>query len=132
MEGQARRTEYAVTDAACFRVRFTQRTPTVKALRTGRIRVAITRMTCKPCCTEKAALRDGFVLLIPNGSEDHVAVKTVALVAVPPAVVILILPVTAPVGTVAVTCVAELTVKAVAFTPPNVSAVVCVSPVTPR
>ncbi len=36
MEGQARRTEYAVTDAACFRVRFTQRTPTVKALRTGR------------------------------------------------------------------------------------------------
>src|SRR5437868_14840027 len=30
MEGQARRTEYAVTDAACFRVRFTQRTPTVK------------------------------------------------------------------------------------------------------
>ena len=30
------------------------------------------------------------------------------LVAVPPAVVILILPVTAPVGTVAVTCVAEV------------------------
>jgi len=51
------------------------------------------------------------------------------LVAVPPAVVILILPVTAPVGTVAVTCVAELTVKAVAFTPPKVTLVVCVSPV---
>ncbi len=35
MEGQARRTEYAVTDAACFRVRFTQFAATVKALRTG-------------------------------------------------------------------------------------------------
>jgi hypothetical protein len=35
MEGRARRTEYAVTDAARFRVRYTQRTPTVKALRAG-------------------------------------------------------------------------------------------------
>ena len=41
MEGQARRTEYAVTDAACFRVRFTQLTATVKALRTGRSRTGI-------------------------------------------------------------------------------------------
>jgi len=36
MEGQAGRTEYAVTDAACFRVRFTQLTATVRALRAGR------------------------------------------------------------------------------------------------
>jgi hypothetical protein len=42
-------------------------------------------------------------------------VKTVALVAVPPAVVIPILPVTAPVGTIAGTCVADL-VKFVAAT----------------
>jgi hypothetical protein len=40
------------------------------------------------------------------------------LVAVPPAVVILIFPVNAPAGTVAVTCVPEITVKTVAFTPP--------------
>jgi len=55
-------------------------------------------------------------------------VKTVALVAVPPAVVILILAVTAPVGTVALTCVADL-VKFVAATPPKVTLVVSVSPV---
>ena len=36
MEGQAGRTEYAVTDAACFPVRFTQFTATVRALRAGR------------------------------------------------------------------------------------------------
>ena len=41
MEGQARRTEYAVTDAACFRVRFTQFAATVKALRAGRSRTGI-------------------------------------------------------------------------------------------
>jgi hypothetical protein len=35
------------------------------------------------------------------------------------------LPVFAPVGTVAVTCVSELTVTAVAFTPPNVTFEVC-------
>ena len=40
-----------------------------------------------------------------------------------------ILPVTAPVGTVAVTCVAELTVKAVAFTPPKVTVLAWLSPV---
>src|SRR5437016_2943895 len=45
-----------------------------------------------------------------------VTVKLVALVAVPPGVVTLMVPVVAPVGTVAVICVAELTVK-VAFDP---------------
>src|SRR5438874_589311 len=57
-----------------------------------------------------------------NGSKAHgVTVKVVALVAAPPAVVIAILPVFAPVGTVAVTCVSELAVNVVAFTPPNVT-----------
>ena len=51
------------------------------------------------------------------------------LVATPPGVVIAIFPVAAPVGTVAVTCVAELTLKVVAATPPNVTLVACVSPV---
>ena len=46
-----------------------------------------------------------------------VTVKTVALVALPPAVVIPILPVTAPVGTVAVTCVLLFTLKLVAVAP---------------
>ncbi len=41
MEGQAGRTEYAVTDAACFPVRFTQFTATVRALRAGRSRTGI-------------------------------------------------------------------------------------------
>jgi hypothetical protein len=72
-------------------------------------------------------VRDGFVLPIPNGSEDHVSVETVALVAGPPAVVILILPVTAPVGTVAVTCVLLFPVKLVAVAP-NVTFVVPVKP----
>ena len=36
MERQAGRAEYALTDAACFRVRFTQLSPTVRALRAGR------------------------------------------------------------------------------------------------
>ena len=51
------------------------------------------------------------------------------LVAVPPGVVIAIFPVFAPVGTSTVTCEEELTVKVVAFIPPKVTAVVCVSPV---
>ena len=55
-----------------------------------------------------------------------VTVKTPELVATPPAVVIAIFPVFAPVGTVAVTCVSEFTVKFVATTPPNVTLVVCV------
>ena len=53
--------------------------------------------------------------------------ETVALVAGSPAVVILILPVTAPVGTVAVTCVLVFTVKLVAVAP-NVTFVVPVKP----
>ena len=52
--------------------------------------------------------------------------KLVLLVAVPPAVVTAIFPVTAPVGTVAVICVSEFTVKVVA-TPPNVTFVACVT-----
>jgi hypothetical protein len=35
MERQARRTEYAVAEAAFFRVRFAQLSPAVKALRAG-------------------------------------------------------------------------------------------------
>jgi hypothetical protein len=50
-----------------------------------------------------------------------VTVKLVVLVAVPPGVVIMIFPVFAPVGTVAVTCVSESTVKLVAATAPNVT-----------
>ena len=48
------------------------------------------------------------------------------LTATPPGVVMAILPVFAPVGTVAVTCVSEFAVNAVAFTPPNVTLVVWV------
>jgi hypothetical protein len=55
-----------------------------------------------------------------NGSQHHyVTVKFVTLFAVPPGVVMEIGPVVAPVGTVAVTCVSEFTVK-VAETPLNV------------
>ncbi len=54
----------------------------------------------------------------------YVTVKATELVAVPPGVVIAILPVFAPVGTVAVTCVSEFMVKLVAATPPNVTFVV--------
>jgi hypothetical protein len=53
-----------------------------------------------------------------NSAEHHcVTVKTPLLVAVPPAVVIAIFPVFAPMGTIAITCVSEFTVKLVAFTP---------------
>ena len=52
--------------------------------------------------------------------------KLVALDAVPPGVVITIFPVFAPVGTVAVICVSEFTVKLVAATPPKVTFVACV------
>ena len=51
-------------------------------------------------------------------------VNVAELDAVPPAVVMAIFPVMAPVGTVAVTCVLEFTVKLVAFTPPKVTLVV--------
>jgi hypothetical protein len=50
-------------------------------------------------------------------------VKLLVLVAVPPGVVTEISPVVAPLGTVAVTCVAELTVNVVALVPLNVTAV---------
>src|SRR5262249_5432875 len=54
-----------------------------------------------------------------KGKFYGVTVKTVLLLAVPPAVVTNTFPVSAPVGTVAVIVVPELTVKLVAFTPPN-------------
>jgi len=53
-----------------------------------------------------------------------VTVKIPELFAVPPAVVIPILPVLAPAGTVATTSVSEFTVNVVAFTPPKVTALV--------
>jgi hypothetical protein len=53
-------------------------------------------------------------------------VKLASLAAVPPLVVTTIFPVFAPVGTSAVTCVSEVTVKLVAFTRPNFTVVVCV------
>jgi len=46
MEGQARRTEYTVTDAACFRVRFTQFTPTVRAFCVSRSWAGIADRIC--------------------------------------------------------------------------------------
>jgi hypothetical protein len=56
-------------------------------------------------------------------------VKFAALFPVPAGVVTLILPVTAPAGTVAVICVAELTAKLVAATPPNRTDVAPLNPV---
>src|SRR5579872_4309743 len=55
-----------------------------------------------------------------------VTVKTPELIAVPPGVVIAILPVFAPEGTLAVTSVSEFTTTVVALTPPNVTLLVCV------
>jgi hypothetical protein len=66
-----------------------------------------------------------FIELDPHG----VTVKVPELVTVPPVVVITIFPVIAPVGTVAVTWVSELTVKVVAATAPKVTLVVWGSPV---
>ena len=51
--------------------------------------------------------------------------KLVGLEVVPPDVVMLIFPVFAPVGTVAITCVSEFTVNIVATTLPNDTFVVC-------
>jgi hypothetical protein len=74
--------------------------------------------------TRKAAPKGGFILL-PKGSGHHgVTVKTPLLETDPPAVVIAMCPVFAPVGTVAVTSVAELS-KKLAFTPPKVTFVAC-------
>jgi hypothetical protein len=53
-------------------------------------------------------------------------VKVVPLAAVSPRAVITIFPVFAPLGTVAVTCVSELTTRLVAATPPNVTFDFCV------
>jgi hypothetical protein len=64
--------------------------------------------------------------IVPATRRYCVTVKTAALVAVPPGVVIAILPVFAPVGTFAVTCVSEFTATVVALTPPNVTFVVWV------
>ena len=60
----------------------------------------------------------------PHRFLNSVTVKFVLLVTVTPLVVTPILPVFALVGTVAVICVAEFTVKVVAATPPNVTLVV--------
>jgi hypothetical protein len=53
-----------------------------------------------------------------------VTVKIPELNTVPPAVVIPIWPVFAPVGTVAITTVSDFTLNLVAFTPPKVTALV--------
>jgi hypothetical protein len=60
---------------------------------------------------------------------DAATVNELALVPVPPAVVTDTVPLVAPVGTVAVTCVAELTVNDVADVPLNFTAVAPVKPV---
>ena len=57
-----------------------------------------------------------------------VTVKVPELVADPPAVVTVIFPVLAPLGTVAVTLLSEMTVNVAAFTP-KTTFVVCVRPV---
>ncbi len=59
----------------------------------------------------------------------QLTVKFVALIPEPPGVVTPILPVIAPVGTVAVICVTEFTVNCVAATPPKVTLVAPVSAV---
>jgi hypothetical protein len=66
-------------------------------------------------------------MLFPNGSKYHsVTLKLVALVTVPPRVVMTIfLPVVAPAGTVAVTVVSSTTVK-LALTPPILALIVWV------
>jgi hypothetical protein len=51
----------------------------------------------------------------------YCTVNEAALLETPPLVVTAILPVFAPVGTIAVICVSEFTVKLVAMTPPKVS-----------
>ena len=70
---------------------------------------------------------------LPLGGEKlrivGVTLKVPELVAEPPSVVTTIFPVLAPLGTVAVTLLSELTVNMVAATPPKVTFVVCVSPV---
>ena len=72
--------------------------------------------------------RGGLFITVPPRHRSYIAnpsyvtVKVSELVAVPPGVVTVIFPVCAPLGTVAVICVYEFTVK-VALTPPNVTLV---------
>jgi len=82
----------------------------------------------------RVLLEDGtelprLVLLILFGAAGHnwhycVTVNTPELTAVPLGVVMVIFPVTAPVGTSAVTCLSESTLNVVAGTPPKVTLVV--------
>jgi hypothetical protein len=77
-----------------------------------------------------------MVTMVPTWPEDGeklpmvgVTLNVLELVADPPDVVTVIFPVLAPLGTVALTLLSELTVKVVALTPPKVTFVVCVRPV---
>src|SRR5437899_8492185 len=63
----------------------------------------------------------GEKLVILGTGVPPVTVKLPELVAMPPSVVMLIVPVVAPVGTVAVTCVSEFTVKDEASVPLNLT-----------
>ena len=60
-----------------------------------------------------------------TANPSYVRVKVPELVAVPPCVVIVVFPLTAPVGTVAVAWVSEFTVKLFAATLPNLICLVC-------
>ena len=69
--------------------------------------------------------------ITPNARSENrfviqLTVNVPGEVALPPLVTIMILPVLAPVGTVAVTWVLEFTVKLAALTPPKLTLVVCV------
>jgi hypothetical protein len=77
-----------------------------------------------PTLTTPLATRCFFRLNVTLLEWAVLTVKFVALVAVPPGVVTLILPVVAPVGTVAVICVAEFTVNEVAVVVLNFTEVV--------
>ncbi len=85
--------------------------------------VMVTLVPIAPLVGEKLEIEGAVVV---------VTVNELALVAVPPAVVTLIVPVVAPLGTVAVICVEEFTVKVVALVPLNLTAVAPVrfAPVT--
>src|ERR1700690_2474629 len=72
-------------------------------------------------------VQGGFASSIFRKARDHsVTVKLVALVVVPAGVVIAIVPVSAPSGTIAVSFVLDFTVKVVASMPSKVTFVVCV------
>src|SRR6266568_1954492 len=77
-----------------------------------------------PGATAKPPVNWRLGNLVRTPQNCYATVKLVALVAVPPGVVMAILPVSAPLGTIAVTRVSEFTVK-VAFTPWKVTFVVC-------